>query len=355
MIWSSYIAREVYKWILVMAFFVFAIDILVSFIDKSSNLGKGNFSVGGLVLYLIMLLPSKAYDYFLGITLLGTMIALARLAGQSEIVAAESCGLSPRRLMLTMIFVAIPLLTLLVWLGESVSPQMRIQAEDLRIALRYPDYVKPDPGQLWFKHEEHFIYVGKVLTNSELSNVQWYQFDENFNLKKQVVIQKASLIKDSNWKLFKVSERTFTEKDVSSNEIASLEVKNWLNPDLLKPFVQEPSVLSTKELLQYSSYLNSNQLDATFYTLTAYKRILYPLTLILLFSLVVPLVFGLPRGQSLAGHVFLGIALGFGYLLLSEIATHASLGLGVWPIAAASLPLIVVLLLTTTVIYTQNR
>lgn len=338
MIWFRYMTRETYRWIALVALIVFAFDFLISFVDKSSNIGRGNMTSAGMVIYLLMLLPSKAYDYFLGVTLIGTMLALARLAGQSEIVAAQACGLSPRRLMLMMAVIAVPLVLLVTSLGESFAPEMRMQAEEFRVSLRYPEHVKPSAGQLWFKHDDHFIYVGRVLTDSDLADIEWYELDSHNQLYKRVTAKKGTHLGNNRWRLMQVKEEIVSEKENKITQKEQLEIENWLKPELLKPFVLEPGALSTKELWQYAQYLTENQLDATFYTLTAYKRILYPLTLWLLFALIVPLVFGLPRGQSLASHVFFGVALGFGYLLLSELATHAALALGLLPSVAAGFP-----------------
>ena len=104
-------------------------------LDQLDDVGKGTYRIQDAFLHTALLLPRRFVQLAPFIALLGNVIALGRLAVNSELTALRVAGVSPIRISLAPLGVGLILLLFIAVLEQFVAPQLQQRAISSR-ALR---------------------------------------------------------------------------------------------------------------------------------------------------------------------------------------------------------------------------
>ena len=124
-----YLAREVYA---ATAFVFVGFLVLFAFFDlinELGDLGKGNYRLPHVMLYVFLTLPSHVYELAPIAVLIGTLYALSHLASNSEFTVMRVSGLSPLRAAGTLARIGIVFVLLTYAFGELITPFAEKAAE----------------------------------------------------------------------------------------------------------------------------------------------------------------------------------------------------------------------------------
>ena len=91
-------------------------------------------------------------------------------------------------------------------------------------------------------------------------------------------------------------------------------------------------------------YLEENGLDTGQYQYAFWGRFMTPFAALVMLFISVPFVFGSLRSVSAAQRVFIGMLVGFGFYLISQVATQVGQVFGFNPLLTVMLPGVVFLL-----------
>jgi lipopolysaccharide export system permease protein len=106
--------------------------------------------------------------------------------------------------------------------------------------------------------------------------------------------------------------------------------------------------MSAIELLTYSRYLRDNNLDNNQYLLEFWIKIFTPLTCLAMLLIAMPIVFGTtPRSGGAGQRILLAILIGVVYFVINRSINHLGLALNIAPLLSASLPLLLVVIIST--------
>ncbi|HOJ27402.1 MAG TPA: LptF/LptG family permease, partial [Candidatus Saccharicenans sp.] len=182
-------------------------------------------------------------------------------------------------------------------------------------------------NRYWIKNDDLPGFVHYELSSAEMNSLQKLlvfqtENDSSFRLRRVIFSQKAK-ISENSLHLENGWERDVKSENFHFYKFDALEL-NW--PETQRQFVKEwkePSLMTWKELDQYSRDLEKSGSPALNFRLEARLRVSWPFSVFVLALLGVALA-GLSQKKIF---VFpLGLALGGGYLFWQTVATFRSLG-----------------------------
>jgi lipopolysaccharide export system permease protein len=145
------------------------------------------------------------------------------------------------------------------------------------------------------------------------------------------------------WHLSGVQRTNFAadHTDVSS----AVEPNLGFSPKLLKFFILEAGNLSAHGLVRLIAYMDDNHLDAAKYRLLLWRKLVEPITVMVMMLFAVPFVIGQLRDAGAGQKLLAGAIVGIVFYVLNKVSV--SLGdIYQWPAPlAAGLPTLVLALL----------
>ena len=172
-----------------------------------------------------------------------------------------------------------------------------------------------------------------------MEGVTRFQFS-NEQLQAMIYAQTATYQENGRWLLEGVKQ-TFVSKDsVRSTEADSLYWDTEITPETLGVVSLNPEELNIQGLVEYRDYLRENGLNSTRYELAYWKKILQPLAVAVMMFLALSFISGPLRTVTIGARIVLGMVVGYGFNMLSNVFGPVSLIYQMPPILAASLPII---------------
>jgi len=337
---DKYIAKQVILTILVVAVALLGLDIFFNVVNELKVVGRGQYTLKTLFIYLLLSSPTRIYVMFPWAALIGSLISLGSLANHSELVVMRASSLSVLRITWAVIKAALILTVFAVFLGEVLAPASERLAQQKRtFALSGGQTIETAYG-LWVRQGQDFIHIQSVRANGELYGITRYQFDETRKLSNVTFANKA-IRQGKSWRLEGIQATRFEpNKTVVVKQNEQL-VSELLDPRILETAaVKHPEWLSLKALFHTIKHYAKNELNAQNYELAFYKKIFQPLVIILMVVLGVPFVFGPLRTANTGYRVLVGIFVAFLFHTLNGMLAPLALVYQVPPYIAVLLPII---------------
>jgi lipopolysaccharide export system permease protein len=343
---SFYIAREL---AVTTAFVFVGLVMLFAFFDLVQELGdfgRGNYRLGAISLYVLLSVPGHIYDLFPVAALIGTMLALARLAASSEYAVMRASGVSLLQIGGVLLATGIVCSALTFLVGEYVAPESNRLAQELRLTAQSRVVAREFRSGLWVKDETSFINVRRFTPEKQLIGVHIYEFDDQYRLR-SISKARSGKYQDDHWRLENFKKTIFNEE---RTDLVSLDHARWqsvLTPDLLDLLLVVPEQMSAGNLFTYINHLRENKQQSLRYEIALWSKFSYPLAVLALMLITVPFASLNRREGGVGAKVFTAIMLGVAFHFLNRLFTHLGL-LNSWPAAlTATMPTL--LFLTTAV------
>ncbi len=300
-------------------------------------MGKGLYQASDAFQYVLLMLPRRFIQLTPFIALIGNVIALGRLAVNSELVAMRAAGLSPLRISRASLKVGFGLLVVLLVLEQSLAPWAQQQALALRArALEQSTKLGHELG-IWTRDPRHFLRIRSMAHGRTANDVEIMRLDHQGFLAEYIYAHSADIISGKEWKLKDVTDKTIKD---GKFEVRTRQVMSWrpfLKPDQVSTLTRPPQSLSPLELYQYVRYLKKTGQQSEAYALALWQKLGGALTTIAMVLLSVPFVFGSPR-TGFANRLVLATLTGIGVFLLDQILANAGLILNLNPMLVALTP-----------------
>ncbi|MGL5046760.1 MAG: LPS export ABC transporter permease LptG [Shewanella sp.] len=291
---------------------------IIKWVDQLRLVGRGTYSMMDAGIYVFYLVPRDIEMFFPMAVLLGALIGMGMLASNSELVVMQASGMSRLQITMSAMKTAVPLMLLVMVLGEWGAPIAEQKANHLQaVKLSSGSLIKSHRG-IWAKDGDLFVNIGEVENANKLRNITLYKFNSELKLTNVVHADRAVFSQD-HWRLFDVKRTDLSYEKVV---LEHLEVDEWqssLTPDKLSVVSIKPEALSIRGLVDYLDYLKSNSQDPSRYELALWRKMMQPITVAVMMLVALSFVFGPLRTVTMGARVLLGVVAGFSFYISNEI------------------------------------
>jgi lipopolysaccharide export system permease protein len=182
-----------------------------------------------------------------------------------------------------------------------------------------------------------FLNVKEILPNRHLVGVKVFEFDNQFNLTREIIAANAEYVGKNTWRLSTVNETSFPRSlnsaelsAVSSVNSASKDIVSEITPDILSVLFLDPDRMSAYDLAAYTQHLIDNKQDSERYAIALWKKITYPFAVLVMMALALPFAYLHARSGGISLKIFSGIMIGMVFYLINSLFSHLGL-LNTWP------------------------
>ena len=338
---DGYIARTVAGQIASVMLILLAIYFFSTFVAEMGDVGKGDYTVTGALLFTLMQIPLYTYQLFPLVALVGTMLGLGALANTSELTVMRAAGVSVRRIVIAVVKVSLVMVIAVTLIGELIAPRLEMQAQAYRAEALGKNISLNTKDGLWARDGRSFINIERLLVDGHASNVRIYRFAEDHSLR-ETIFAPRGIYRDDAWQLEQVIRSRISPEGVETRRMENMRWESSLNPSVIDVVAIKPENLSATDLWDYLSYMRENGLEDKRYNLAFWIRIMIPFATGGMVLLAVPFVFGSMRNVSIGQRIMVGALLGIGFYLFNAIFNRVGVIYDIPPFLAASLPTFVV-------------
>jgi len=339
---DRYIGKTIFASTFLSLFVLIGLSGIIKFVEQMRSVGQGTYDAWAAAYFVILKMPVEIAVFFPMAALIGALIGLGSLASSSELVVMQAAGLSKLRIAGSVLKTAIPMVLMVMVLGEFVAPKTDKEAYSMRAQAKHGQQTVSDKYGVWVKDADSFVSIGRMNSQAELFNVQLYFFNKQMQLERAIVAQKA-VYQQGSWLLQNISRTFFSADNTASEKLQEFVWQTKLTPKKLEVILSEPEKMSMRDIYNYIHYLEVNEQDASRYWLTFWRKAVLPFTVIVMMLLSVSFIFGGLRSVAMGTRLIFGIASGFTFHVLGELFGPVSLVFEFPPILGALLPSLLVL------------
>jgi len=361
---------------------MFALLALFAFFDLLSqidDLRPGTYALPQALAYVVLQLPSRAYELAPIAALIGAIFALSQLAASSEFTIMRISGMSTRALVFAVLRVGLLFIVLTYALGELVAPLSDRRAQEVRAESRgegvignklrsgvwVRDALRDADGKV---ERWRFVNVGVVRPDGTSSAWRIFEFDSEFRLLSIGTAESGSFEPGNGaqrWHLKGVVEtrlpavsRAETQPAELRTEIVRIDEREWesaLTPNILGVLLVQPERMAAVELARYIAHLSANRQQTEPYEIALWGKVFYPLAIVVMMMLALPFAYLHVRQGTVSLKIFAGVMIGVLFYMLNKLFSHLGM-LHTWPpVAVAVLPSLVMLAIALGALYWIER
>ena len=335
---ERYLARQIYG---AVAFVLVGFLALFAFFDlirELGDLGIGDYHLRQVFSFVMLSVPTHAYELFPVVVLIGTLYVLAHLASNSEYTVMRGSGLSPARAGAALAKIGIAFVIATFAIGEWLAPVSEEAAQKLRMRALSSLIGDEMRSGLWFKDERSFINVREARQANALEGVRIYEFDAAYRLRAMSAAERGEYRGAGLWTLRNVVQTRFTAEGPRTTRHSEADWRSAVNPAMLDALIVRPERMSTWALHKYTQHLAGNRQKTERYEIAMWKKLFYPLATLVMMALALPFAYLQARAGMVGLKVFLGIMLGIFFHMLNSLFSHIGLLQNWPPVAAAAVP-----------------
>jgi len=327
---------------LVLATFI-GLSGIIKYVEQLRKVSKGAYDLLHALYFVLLSIPRDIEMFFPMAALLGALIGLGMLASSSELVVMQAAGFSKLDIGMSVLKTAVPLMLIVMALGQWGAPEAQKMARDLRAFALSGGNIASVRAGVWARDANDFIFIGKVDDN-KLYGLNMWQFDENKKLQSVVFAKEVNYQKDNNWMMSDVQITDMgDETQIIKRDVDEMEWHTSLAPDKLAVVTVKPEELPLSGLYDYVTYLKESEQDVSRYELAFWRKVTQPFSIGVMMLLALSFVFGPLRSVSMGARVLSGVVAGFTFYISSEFFGPLTLVYGIPPVFGALMPSLVFL------------
>jgi len=337
-----YIHRTVFRSTLLVLMVLGSLFAFMGFVSQIDLIGKNDYDLMNALTFVGLTLPRTLYDLFPTATLIGGLLGLGALAGNSELIVMRAAGISTSRITRSVLQSGFVLTLLVASFGEFLVAPAAQKAESIKTRSLHKNISLGKSNGLWVKESNYYINVKKIYPDNRMGKIEIYELDADKRLK-SITAAQSGTYKNKKWTFNDIKRSTFSNEQITTVKIKTETWSHLFNPDLFEVVAVDPGDMSAVDLYKYSDYLENNKLDASHYRLAFWLKIITPLSTLVMLLIALPFVFGSLRSGSAGQRLMIGILIGVGYFIIGKIMNHLGQVYGLHPLLSATLPMLVVL------------
>lgn len=317
---------------------------LLAFVDEIERITE-QYTVVDALKFVLYTLPQRSLDLAPVTILLGSIVALAALNKNSEIIAMRTSGMSRRRFSAAVAMPAAALVIALYLVSEFVAAPLYQQAELQKTLIRSRQPNLLTGKGLWSNSERRFLNV-RTLKNLQIPrNIYLYEFDKNGRLINFIYADSARLANSRRWDLQGVTQKALHDGTLSTKKLSSLEMGPFWSREELPSLPFSTAGMTPSNLYEYADHLKSTHQLADRIEQLFWQRIALPLTTGAMVLLAVPIGAGIgnARSNTFGRNLATGAGVGIIFYLASQLIQGSAGGIHLPAAVIAFLPVTLVL------------
>jgi lipopolysaccharide export system permease protein len=196
------------------------------------------------------------------------------------------------------------------------------------------------------KDGQVIMHLERINPEFEFGALYMFRFNEDDTLKSIARAENSGIDDNDKWILENFRETRFRDDGVQVVE-SSVAVESFdVNSELLGITLVKPVSLSARGLMSYINYLRKNDLSAERYETELWSRVSKTATVALMPVLALAFVFGSMRSTGSGTRLLVGVLIGLGYFLASEMIANSGQVFNLNPAVVTWLPSMVLLMVT---------
>lgn len=340
---TALIVREILKGSLIAMLLLLTLFNLFTLTDELGDIGKGHYGLKDVFYYIALTTPRVFYELMPAAALLGSLFVLGAMANHGELIAMQAAGWPVFRIILAVLLAGTFLVVIAVLVGEFIAPLAEKKAQLVKVATQNDDAMLTSRHGIWLRESRQFINVRQLLPNNDLADIDIFELDEAWRLKRATHAEHAVFLGNQTWRLEKISASDIARTAVTRDAWEQQQWRSSIAPDLLKITVVNPDNLSLEDLSTYIAFLKNNQQKSQRFELAFWGRIVNPLVTYVMLLLAAPFVIGIRRGISTGARLMIGVIIGMGFNIVDRIVSHLGLIYDYNPILVSAAPSLAVL------------
>ncbi|MGH8192107.1 MAG: LPS export ABC transporter permease LptG [Rhodanobacteraceae bacterium] len=325
------------------------LDTFIQFANQISGVGHGGYTLGNAIVYILLTVPRRAYQWFVFAALIGSLIGVGALAASGELTALRAAGMSKLRISLSVIGLVTVLMAGVFVLGETAAPAGEQRAQDIQLQ-RTGGQLKMHQGSgRWARDGDDIINAKAALVHMvhgrpevELADVRIFGFNDADEL---TSFRRAKLAtrEGKSWVLHDVRDTRVSANGAVSTLYKRQAWQTSLDPAVLEASVVHPEYLSLRDLSLNIAYLRANRQNPGVYLNAWWARIFYPFDTLLLVLCALPFGFGTLRSGGLGKRLFLGVIVAVAWYFLQRAVVSTGTVFGASAFVVNLIPLLLLL------------
>lgn len=333
-----YIAKTVILATLLVMVVILGLAFFINLLGELRDIGVGDYGLMQAALHALLELPYNIYAFFPMLVLLGGLLGLGMLASYQELIVMRISGFSIRHIMSAILSAAVILITMGMMIGELIAPRTHYLADLQKSTDQSGGQAVITAAGLWVHEGNSFVHIDRVMAHQHLEGVTRYEFDMHHRLLASY-FAKTMDYSHGHWMCHDLVKTTFNLDHTKSERLSEARWDLTLHPNVLSIGLLEPEEMPLIKLSSFIHHLKKNGLQATEFEFSFWKRVLQPLTILVMLFLAIPFVFTAPRSINLGWQMVLGIVTGFVFYILDSLLGQLSIVYQLPPFFAALLPI----------------
>jgi len=335
---DRYIAHNMIGMILLALVVLGGLDTVFNFIAELEDI-KNQYTVLDAAFYEICTFPRRILQFLPVGTLIGCLMGLGVLAGNSELVAMRAHGVSIMRIVWSEIKPVIGVALVGIFIMQFIAPYTEQVGQSYRSLQKGGgQFLKIKSGN-WHRDGDDFIHINAVEPSGMIHGITRYTFNQQQQLIATSFARKAKFEQDY-WVVYDKKITYLSEQKMESQFI---EVSHWytkLNPEVITLLIMNPDFLSFTDLYHYVGYLKAQNQDYLRFLLALCKKCMQPFATIVMVLLAVSFIFGPLRYASTGLRMMTGLMCGMVFFYAQDFFSQASIVYRFSPIISSIMPTI---------------
>ncbi|MEQ1635646.1 MAG: LPS export ABC transporter permease LptG [Methylococcales bacterium] len=338
-----YIVKEVLKGSFAALAVLLTLFMLFTFSDELKDIGKGEYQLREIFLFLLLTSPTVMYELMPTSALLGSLFVLGAMANNRELVAMQAAGLSVFGIIKAVMLAGLVLAVFAVGIGEFIAPEAEHDGQMIRSTAQEKQVVLQTRYGLWLREGNIFINVRQVAADDKLADISVFELNKDYHLVSMQHADQAAFVDTGRWKLSQVKRTDITGERIVAAELPQGDWQSGIDPALLNMVVVSADNLSLYDLAMYIDFLKKNNQKSQLFELAFWGRVVNPLVIFVMLLVSAPFVIGIKRGVSVGARIMIGVLIGMGFNVFDKISGHLGLVYDLNPALMAVLPSALVL------------
>src|SRR5215469_4768123 len=219
-VWSAvvtpldrYIEVVAFRAIVLVAGALTALFSLLEFVEQLASVGEGRYGLSDAFVYVVLTAPSRLLQVMPVSILIGSLLALGRLARNSELTALRSLGISESRIIGSLLKLAVPIIIVLFLVAEFVVPPAQQLAQTQRIAALASSTSDSADSNFWTEGDHQYLNVQHFPAATAAEGIDIYVFADDGSLTSFIHAERADIRPDGTWLLTDVLRKTVDGSD----------------------------------------------------------------------------------------------------------------------------------------------
>ncbi|MHA7878156.1 MAG: LptF/LptG family permease [Saccharospirillum sp.] len=333
---NGYIIKRTALFIAIVVLAIGGLLLVMNVADEISRRGSERYTAWNALVHELYGMPLYLYQFIGPMVLLGTLLSVAGMAKNSELVIIQLASRSAAGLVLRLLLPGLLLLGPIFYVGEWVAPKLNLQGEVYRADKLGRS--RPTLSGEWYRDNQWIINAEFISPERVITGLTLFELNESNELTSVTYAQRA-VPQAQGWRLEDAQVVTFSPTQTQQIQVAERQWSpNNFNADLVGILSQRTRELTLSQLARQVQFATEQDQPNPELSLTYWTRFWFPVQYTGMLFLALVFSFGSFRQHTLGDAAFKGVALAIAVQLLTETAGSLLMVIGLPAMLAAFVP-----------------